>query len=229
MKKIVICLLFIVVLIAAILIGGIGGNDGMQSKFTTFVFGNNGDVTIYGEEETDMIDVEDIESVEIFPLEKITINDIDISLGMDKAEVIKLLGEGEASGESVRYFESELGIYYDSDNKAEFIEFYSGIDGKLKPTIYGVPVFQTKASELTAIITEHDKSGITYAENASELEFKNLSVGVYRDVTPDSVASMKDEMIAEGVFDEKDEDYLYDLERSQYWATIGIGVEWYYK
>lgn len=45
---------------------------------------------------------------------------------------------------------------------------------------------------------------------------------------PDAVSSMKAEMIAEGVFDENDEDYLYDVERSQYWSTIGIGVEGYY-
>ena len=33
----------------------------------------------------------------------------------------------------------------------------------------------------------------------------------------------------EGVFDENDEDYLNDVEKSKYWATIGIGVEGYYK
>ena len=229
MKKIVIGALLVVVLIAAILIGGIGGNNGMQSKFMAFAFGNNSEVTIYGEEETDLIAIEDIESVEIIPLEKITINDIDILLGMDKVGVTALLGIGEVVGEGIRYFDGELGVYYDVNGKVEFIEFYSGIDGKLKPTIYGVPVFQTKASELTAIIAEHDESGITYADNASEIAFENISVGVYRDITPDNVASMKAEMIAEGVLDENDEDYLYDVERSQYWSTIGIGVEGYYK
>lgn len=229
MKKIVIGAMLVVALLAVILIGGTEDSNGMKSKFMTFVFGNNGEVTKYGEEETELIDVKDIKPVEIIPLEKITINDIDILLGMDKVEVIKLLGKGETSGESIRYFESELGIYYDSNNKVEFIEFYGGIEGKMKPTIYGVPVFQTKASELTAIIAEHDSSGITYTENASELYFENISVGVYRDITPDAVSSMKAEMISEGVFDENDEDYLYDVERSQYWSTIGIGVEGYYK
>lgn len=228
MKKSAICLILVAMVIVVILIGGIEGKNGMQSKFMTFVFGNNGEVTIHGKEEADLIAVEDIESVVIFPLEKITINDIDIPLGMDKAEVTKLLGKGSASGESIRYFGSELGIHYDSDNKVEFIEFYSGIDGKLNPTIYGVQVFQTQASELTEIITEYDASSITYVESASELDFKNISVSVWRDITPDDVTSMKEEMIAEGVFDEDDEDYLYDVERSQYWETIGIGVEGYY-
>ena len=234
MKRIGIYLLVIVVLIAAILIGGIEDKNRMQSKFMTFVFGNNGEVTTYGEEETKLIAVEDVESVEIVPLEKITINDIDILLGLDKAEVTKLLGEGEASGESIRYFESELGIYYDSDNKVEFIEFYSGIDGKLKPTIYGVPVFQTKARDLVEIIEKHNSGNsyfdadIEWFDGDYDIEFYNISVGLYRDITPDDVASMKAEMIAEGVFDENDEDYLYDVEKSQYWGTIGIGIEGYY-
>ena len=235
MKKIVTCLLFIVVLITAIFICGNEGNNGMQSKFRTFVFGNNGDVTIYGEEENDLIAVEEIESVEIFPLEKITINDINISLGMDKAKVTKLLGKGSVSGESIRYFGSELGIYYDSNNKVEFIEFYGGIEGDIKPVIYGVSAFETKAKELVEIIEKHN-SGNSYFDADIEsfdgdydIEFYNVSVGLYRDITPDDVTSMKTEMIAEGVFDENDEDYLHDVERSQYWTTIGIGVEGYYK
>lgn len=234
MKKIVIGALLVVVLMAVILIGGTEDNDGMQSKFMTFVCSKNGDVTIYGEEETDLFAIEDIKSVEIIPLEKITINDIDISLGMDKAEVTKLLGVGEIVRENPRYFDGELGIYYDSNNKVEFIEFYGGIDGNIKPVIYGVSAFETKARELVEIIEKHN-SGNNYFDADIErfdgdhdIEFYNVSVGVYRDITPDDVASIKEDLLAEGVFDENDEDYLYDLEKSQYWTTIGIGVEGYY-
>ena len=235
MKKIIIGVLLVVALIALILIGGTEDSNGMKSKFMTFIFGNNGEATIYSEEGTDLIAVEDVKSVEIFPLEKITINDTDISLGMDKAEVTKLLGKGDASGDSVRYFESELGIYYDSNNKVEFIEFYGGIDGNIKPVIYGVSAFETKARDLVEIIEKHN-SGNNYFDadivdfdSDYDSEFYNISVGLYRDITPDAVASMKEEMIAEGVFDENDEDYLNDVERSKYWGTIGMGVEGYYK
>ena len=61
----------------------------------TFVFGNNGEVTIYGEEETDLISVEDIESVEIFPLEKITINDIDPEVILSLTKSDKKMSQGK--------------------------------------------------------------------------------------------------------------------------------------
>lgn len=173
--------------------------------------------------------------IEIYPLEKVVLEDISIHLGDTQDDVEALLGVGEVVRDGHRYFDGELGIYYDSDNKVEFIEFYSGIDGKLKPTIYGVPVFQTKARDLVEIIEKHNSGNsyfdadIEWFDGDYDIEFYNISVGIYRDMTPDAVSSMKAEMIAEGVFDENDEDYLYDVERSQYWSTIGIGVEGYYK
>ena len=110
-----------------------------------------------------------------------------------------------------------------------------GIDGNIKPVIYGVSAFETKARDLVEIIEKHN-SGNNYFDadivdfdSDYDSEFYNISVGLYRDITPDAVASMKEEMIAEGVFDENDEDYLNDVERSKYWGTIGIGVEGYYK
>lgn len=79
MKKIIIGALLVVALIALILIGGTEDSNGMKGKFMTFIFDNNGEATVYSEEGTDLIAVEDVKSVEIIPLEKITINDIDIS------------------------------------------------------------------------------------------------------------------------------------------------------
>ncbi len=173
--------------------------------------------------------------IDIIPLKGVALGYNIIELGANKNDVEWLIGKGEAVGDGFRYYDGELGIYYDSEENVEFIEFYSGIDGKLQPMIYGVPVFQTKARELVEIIEKHN-SGNNYFDadietfdSDHEIEFYNVSVGIYRDITPDNVDSMKAEMISEGVFDENDEDYLYDVERSQYWATIGIGVEEYYK
>ena len=38
------------------------------------------------------------------------------------------------------------------ENKVDFVEFLAGIDGKLKPTIYGVSAFDVNANTAQAAI-----------------------------------------------------------------------------
>lgn len=82
--------------------------------------------------------------VEVFPLEKITIDNKEIMLGMNIDEVQKLIGIPDrvfsnCDGESGRhyYFDSELVLDFDESGLLEFIEFLGGIDGNLRPYLYG--------------------------------------------------------------------------------------------
>lgn len=74
--------------------------------------------------------------VEVFPLEKITIDNKEIMLGMNIDEVQKLIGIPDrvfsnCDGESGRhyYFDSELGLDFDESGLLEFIEFLGGMTG----------------------------------------------------------------------------------------------------
>ena len=75
--------------------------------------------------------------VEVFPLEKITIDNKEIMLGMNIDEVQKLIGIPDrvfsnCDGESGRYyyFDSELGLDFDESGLLEFIEF-TGISDRI--------------------------------------------------------------------------------------------------
>ena len=83
--------------------------------------------------------------VEIFPLEKIRIEDKEIAIGMNESQVKELMGKAERSFENYGsksyrsfYFDSELGLDFDENGLLEFIEFLGGNKGMLKPYIYMV-------------------------------------------------------------------------------------------
>ena len=59
--------------------------------------------------------------------------------------------------------------------------------------------------------------------------FRNISVRIYRKIRPSDVAEMIEEMKADGVATEDNEDLANDMRRANHWATIGIGVAGYYR
>jgi hypothetical protein len=139
---------------------------------------------------------------ELFPLDKLMINDTNIYLGKSKEQFIKLLGEPEAAyknwngdGKSYYYFNSELMFDCDNNSNIRFIEFNGGYEGELKPIIYGVSAFEIKMDELYRILEEHNNGRID-AENEESYGFVETSVGIWKD----------------GANDETD-----------YWTTVGIG------
>ena len=80
---------------------------------------------------------------EIIPREGITFNGKKIPLGAHKEEIISLLGAPEFENGSLYYCGNELRFDLDADGCVEFIEFLGGIDGSLKPRIYGTDAFET--------------------------------------------------------------------------------------
>lgn len=60
-------------------------------------------------------------------------------------------------------------------------------------------------------------------------EFVNISVGVYRDLRPSDVTEMIEEMKADGISTENNEDVANEMCKADHWSTIGIGTAGYYR
>lgn len=165
--------------------------------------------------------------IEIYPLDKVMIDGVSIDLGMDKAAVEAEIGEGEHIGKRYYYYNSEMAIDYDNDQKVEFIEFLGGIDGVLRPVIYGVSAFEVPADDLIKLLKQKNAGAVDDHERGYSYGFLNISVGVYREMIPSDVEEMIEELKKEGISP------VNDIEREKrnasHWATIGIGAADYYR
>lgn len=160
------------------------------------------------------------------PLEGITIDDKFIQFGMSREEVTSIMGAGDVRHRHF-YYDYELAIDYDVNNAVSFIELLSGLQGTLKPFIYGMSVFERNADELFDILKTNNGDKVDDNENGYSYVFQNISVGVYRTSTPESVQRDIDEMKADGVYDQAYVDE--ELMKANHWATIGLGKTDYYR
>lgn len=166
--------------------------------------------------------------IEIYPLDRISIDGQPICLGMEQSCVEATIGKGQFIRNRCYYFDNELAIDYDHNNKVEFIECLSGIDGVLKPYIYGMSAFESSANDLLKLLQSHNNGMIDNTENGYSYQFNDISVGVYREAVPEEVMKMIKE--AEDFGDPmSDDDINYEMNKSNHWATIGFGIANYYK
>ena len=168
-------------------------------------------------------------NIKIIPLDKVEIDDSVISLGMKKETVEKTIGTGKLIGERYYYYNSEMAIDYDSDDKVEFIEFLGGVEGSLKPVIFNISAFDINADALVEILKSNNDGDINDEEQGYSYAFLNISVGIYRESTPTNILEMIEEMKANGVSIEDNEDLEFEKKKAEHWATIGIGVDGYYR
>ena len=168
-------------------------------------------------------------NIELFPLEKAMVDGQRISLGADRASVEEVLGVGEQVDNQAYYFGSNLCIEYDETQKVSFIEVSCG-DPKssVTATIYGEEITKNGADRILQILTEKNH-GEMENENGYSYTFFNLSVGVYREVTPDDYKELIEEMKVNGDPVEGNPDLEADFWKSTHWATIGIGTNNYYR
>ncbi len=166
-------------------------------------------------------------NIQIYPLDKVVFDNVSIRLGMEKRAVELALGTGEAIGNRYYYFNSEMAIDY-QENKVDFIEFLGGVDGKLKPTIYGVSAFDVEADELVDVLKTNNNGEICDEENGYSYQFSNISIGLYREAIPNEIAEMIEEAKSFGN-PMSDDEIQYEMKRANYWAAIGIGVTGYYQ
>jgi len=169
------------------------------------------------------------QAVTIMPLEGIIIDGRMLSLGAPRGEVEAVLGNGERVEHSAYYDDSELRFDYDSAERVEFIEFLGGVDGKVQPTMEGRPVFQIDAKELCELLRVKNGSDVPAREDDYDAVYPAIGVGLYRDITPADVEEMIQEMKADGVDVDDNEDLKNDQHRCNHWATFGIGLATYYK
>lgn len=170
--------------------------------------------------------------MQVVPLCGVFWQDGCIHLQATKPQVHAVLGEPYRVWEnSFYYLKSELRIDFDENGLVKFIEFLGGIDGTLKPLIYGVSAFEAEADELAHLLKTHN--GIDIDNDIDDLEhgygygFRTISVGIYRTQTPDGIEEMIEEAAEDG--DELDEEELsFEQRKAMHWATLGIGIKNYY-
>lgn len=165
----------------------------------------------------------------LHPLTGMEWNGQSIRFGDCREDVEKILGAPETvRGSKCYYFQSELRCDFDAAGKLEFVECLGGIDGSFQPEIYGVPAFQTDAEELLELLKQHNDGPIDDSEAEYSYSFLNISVGVYREITPADVDGMLLEMSNMDLTNIGDIDIEEENKRAHHWETIGIGVKDYY-
>ena len=168
-------------------------------------------------------------NIEIYPLEKVVIGGVPIYLGMDQSAVETAIGKGQLTGKRYYYYNNEMAIDYSDNKTVEFIEFLGGIDGSVHPVIYGISAFDAPADELTGLLRQRNNGEIDDSEDGYSFAFWNISVGVYRELRPSDVMEMIEEMKADGIPTEGNEDVARELRKANHWATIGAGIAGYYQ
>ena len=170
-------------------------------------------------------------NIEIYPLEKVMIDGVPIYLGMDQSAVETAIGKGQFVRIRNRYYYygNEMAIDYSENKTVDFIEFLGGIDGSVHPVIYGVSAFDALADELADLLRQKNDGEIDDSEQGYSLAFLNISVGVYRERRPSDVMEMIEEMKADGISTEENEDVAEEMRKANHWAAIGMGIDGYYQ
>lgn len=168
--------------------------------------------------------------LELLPLEGLRLGDTLLPLAASKEQAEALLGPTESANNRAWYYaENELRLDFDQSDRLEFIEFLGGLEGRLQPTIYGLPAFQTGAGELIEELTRRNDGPVDDREQGYSYAFLNISVGVYRSILPKDVQEMIAEMEADGIPTLNNPDVERDRRRAEHWETIGIGLSGYYQ
>ena len=160
---------------------------------------------------------------EIIPCEGIVLDGKKVLLGMAKEEIISLLGEPQIVRNSFYYYANELRFDFDESGCVEFIEFLGGIDGRLKPQIYGISVFDTVFDIVYATLWENNGREYMDIENGHCHVFDKIGIRIYREFTHKDFEKNLRAMKAEGIPFENYVDYEADKRKAFHWDTIGIG------
>ncbi|MBE6542588.1 MAG: hypothetical protein E7672_09135 [Ruminococcaceae bacterium] len=171
--------------------------------------------------------------IEIYPTDKIVIDGKEIRFGMPKDDVERLIGNGNfVNTKFVKnrcyYFNNEMSVDYGDELFVCAVEFLGGSDGKLKPIIFGVSAFETDAEELFRLLCEKNGRDAEDNEGGYSYSFHEISVGIYREITPDDVEEMAEEMRENGILPENNPDFVNDRRRASHWAALCVGKSGYY-
>ena len=170
--------------------------------------------------------------IKIKPLEGIEIENVgNLYLGQLRSDVEKLLGITSESDNpnQVYYYNYELRVDYDTMNEVEFIEFLFGpFPSKTELSIYGHNPFLLKAEELLRLLIEKNDGEIDDQEAKYGYAFLNISVGIWREATPEDIEESIIENKQNGNYEHNKSWLLEEFEKSTHFWTIGIGKSKYY-
>ena len=167
--------------------------------------------------------------INLIPLQGMEWDGVPLSFGQSRAEVSALLGDAEeVRGKRACYRGGELALDFDADDRLEFIEFLGGVEGKLRPELYGQDVFAADADELCADLAERNGPDIDEDEAPYCYALRGLSVGLYREVAPQDIDAMLREMCKMDLTQLGGIDIEDERQKAGHWAAVGIGQADYY-
>lgn len=174
----------------------------------------------------------DKKKVYVHPLEGIAWENKRVNLGDTREQVINVLGEGDFFEGSYYYFDSELAILFDKEDKVKFIEFLGGgVDAYLlEPYIFGEAAFKARAADLFLVLEEKNGNKAVSNDEGYAFTFENIAVRIYRDYTPADVENYVAELKSSGVdmegmgMDSMEawKEVTYQKQLSEHWSTLGI-------
>lgn len=153
-----------------------------------------------------------------------------LRFGDSRAETEALLGLPEDRQPNRSFhLRGELRLDFDGEGKLEFMEFLGGLRGELQPLLYDRSVFQTDAQELLELLLEHNGPDVDDSEAEYSYALRELSVGLYREITPADVRAMVLELTRLDLTSLSQVDLNTDRERANHWETVGMGRPGYYE
>ena len=165
----------------------------------------------------------------LFPLLGMECDGRSVRFGQSRQEVEALLGAPEFIRANRSYYNnSELALDFDGDGTLEFIEFLGGADSELRPELYGQDVFASDADELLDLLSGRNGDDIDDSEAGYAYALRALSIGLYREITPEDVNAMLKEICNMDLTRMSGIGIEEEQKKAHYWATVGIGRENYY-
>ena len=165
----------------------------------------------------------------LFPLIGMEMDGKSVRFGMTRREIEEILGAPDAVRNArCYYFGSELALDFDGAEELEFIEFLGGADSVLRPELYGQDVFEADADELLSDLMERNGADVDDSEAGYSYALRSLSIGLYREITPDDVNGMLREMCNMDLTQMGGLDIEQEQKRAHHWGTVGIGRADYY-
>ena len=170
------------------------------------------------------------ETIILLPLEGMNLNGGSLRFGDGEDAAARVLGEPVARrGNRCYYCSHELALDFDGDGGLEFIEFLGGVEGALRPTLYGKDIFDADADELLARLLERNGDDVDDSEAGYSYSLRRLSIGLYREITPEDVNAMLREMLNVDLTQLGGLDIEQEQRKARHWATVGLGRPGYYE
>ena len=151
----------------------------------------------------------------VIPLEKAG----PVSLGMNRQQVRDALSvpvvsfkkTSTSAAATDAFLEHAFQVFYDENDRAEFIELSSG--GPFTALYKGISVFETKADDLVALVSQDASVDLNDPELGYSFVFPALELSLWRGSLPET---------------DEDEEYEDEENAGLFFDTIGIGKRGYH-